>query len=109
MNIHTDQIERIKELGYTETEARFLYIVAMHSGYFTLGQFLTFTQASAENGPILLLRNSSSKVMPPSAIIWAKGRSIISFPGPFTARSKKTTSATAENTRLISSARASSF
>jgi hypothetical protein len=43
MNIRADQIERIKELGYTEAEARFLYIVAIHSGYFTLGQFRTFT------------------------------------------------------------------
>ena len=45
MNIQADQIERIKELGYTEAEARFIYIVAIHSGYFTLRQFLNFTQA----------------------------------------------------------------
>jgi hypothetical protein len=38
MNFPTDHIERIKEFGYTESEARFLYIVAVHSGYFTLGQ-----------------------------------------------------------------------
>ena len=43
MNLRTDEIERIKDLGYTESEARFLYIVAIHSGYFTLGQFRTFT------------------------------------------------------------------
>src|SRR5713226_2177586 len=41
-----DQIERIKELGYTESEARFLYIVAIHSGYFTLRQFRSFTHAT---------------------------------------------------------------
>ena len=45
MNIRADQIERIKELGYTEAEACFIYIVAIHSGYFTLRQFLNFTQA----------------------------------------------------------------
>ena len=45
MNLKADQIERIKELGYTEAEARFIYIVAIHSGYFTLRQFLNFTQA----------------------------------------------------------------
>jgi hypothetical protein len=45
MNIQANQIERIKELGYTEAEARFIYIVAIHSGYFTLRQFLNFTQA----------------------------------------------------------------
>ena len=43
MNFPADHIERIKEFGYTESEARFLYIVAVHSGYFTLGQFRNFT------------------------------------------------------------------
>jgi hypothetical protein len=43
MNFPAEHVERIKELGYTEVEARFLYIVAIHSGYFTLGQFRSFT------------------------------------------------------------------
>jgi len=43
MNFPADHIERIREFGYTESEARFLYIVAVHSGYFTLGQFRAFT------------------------------------------------------------------
>ncbi len=43
MNFPAEHIERIRELGYTEAEARFLYIVAIHSGYFTLGQFRAFT------------------------------------------------------------------
>ena len=33
------------DFGYTEAEARFLYIVATHSGYFTLRQYLRFTGA----------------------------------------------------------------
>ena len=45
MNLRPDQIEQIKELGYTEAEARFIYIVAIHSGYFTLRQFLSFSRA----------------------------------------------------------------
>ncbi len=49
MNFPAEHIERIKELGYTESEARFLYIVAIHSGYFTLGQFRTFANASYGN------------------------------------------------------------
>jgi hypothetical protein len=36
-------IERIRGLGYTEDEARFLYIVANHSGYFVPSQFLVLT------------------------------------------------------------------
>ena len=43
MDFLADHIERIKEFGYTESEAGFLYIVAVHSGYFTLGQFRAFT------------------------------------------------------------------
>jgi hypothetical protein len=45
MKMPADQIGRIAALGYTETEARFLYIVATHSGYFTLRQFLAFAEA----------------------------------------------------------------
>jgi hypothetical protein len=43
MNLPPDHIERIRELGYTDIESRFLYFVAVHSGYFTLGQFRAFT------------------------------------------------------------------
>lgn len=39
--IHT---EALRSLGYTEEEARFLYLVATHSGYFTCQQFLRFIQ-----------------------------------------------------------------
>ncbi len=42
MKLPHDQIETIMGLGYTEIEARFLYIVATHAGYFTLRQFLLF-------------------------------------------------------------------
>ncbi len=42
MNLPPDQVERIATLGYSEAEARFLYIVATHSGYFTLRHFNNF-------------------------------------------------------------------
>jgi hypothetical protein len=45
MNFIEDLIETIAALGYTSTEARFLYLVATHSGYFTLRQFLDFAGA----------------------------------------------------------------
>jgi hypothetical protein len=45
MKLPLDHIERIQELGFTDSEARFLYIVAVHSGYFTLPQFLNFVGA----------------------------------------------------------------
>jgi hypothetical protein len=43
MKIPHVYIERIRALGYTEDEARFLYIVANHSGYFVPSPFLVFT------------------------------------------------------------------
>jgi hypothetical protein len=51
MKMPQEQVERIKELGYTESEARFLYIVAVHSGYFTLGQFRAFTKTAYGKRP----------------------------------------------------------
>ena len=46
MKMPQDQIERIAVLGYTEPEARFLYVVATHSGYFTMRHFNAFTEVS---------------------------------------------------------------
>jgi hypothetical protein len=43
MNIRPAHLDALETLGYTEAEARFLYIVATHSGYFVARQFLTFT------------------------------------------------------------------
>lgn len=45
MNIAPPHLDALKALGYTETEARFLYIVATHSGYFVARQFLAFANA----------------------------------------------------------------
>jgi hypothetical protein len=45
MNIAPAHLASLKALGYTEIEARFLYIVATHSGYFVARQFLAFTGA----------------------------------------------------------------
>jgi len=45
MNIAPAHLGALQALGYTEAEARFLYIVATHSGYFVARQFLAFTSA----------------------------------------------------------------
>ena len=45
MNIAPAHLDALKALGYTETEACFLYIVATHSGYFVARQFLAFAGA----------------------------------------------------------------
>jgi hypothetical protein len=45
MNIARAHLDALQALGYTEAEARFLYLVATHSGYFTARQFLACTGA----------------------------------------------------------------
>ncbi len=47
MNILEDQLAKLHAFGYTEVEARFLYLVATHSGYFTVRQFLDFAGAKS--------------------------------------------------------------
>lgn len=43
MKILSEHIKILRAFGYTESEARFLYIVATHSGYFTPKQFSEFS------------------------------------------------------------------
>ncbi|MGC1107387.1 MAG: hypothetical protein WA876_12695 [Candidatus Acidiferrales bacterium] len=43
MTISSSYLDALQALGYTEPEARFLYLVATHSGYFVARQFLGFT------------------------------------------------------------------
>ena len=45
MNFNDQDIFAIQTLGYTPDEARFLYLVAVHSGYFVPRQFLAFSGA----------------------------------------------------------------
>jgi hypothetical protein len=40
---HQDHFDRLQDFGYNEQEARFLFLAATHSGYFTRHQFLSFT------------------------------------------------------------------
>src|SRR5258708_30550682 len=47
MEFQKSSIENLRSLGYTQDEARFLYLVAMHSGYFSARQYLTFTDAKS--------------------------------------------------------------
>jgi hypothetical protein len=47
--------------GYTEEEARFLYLVATHSGYFTCQQFLKFIQAKPGKCSMAFARKVTEK------------------------------------------------
>jgi hypothetical protein len=45
MSIREDHLAQLHDFGYTGVEAQFLYLVATHSGYFTVRQFLDFAHA----------------------------------------------------------------
>jgi hypothetical protein len=47
MTIHESQLANLRAFGYTDVEARFLCLVATHSGYFTVHQFLDFAHAKS--------------------------------------------------------------
>ena len=47
MNFNPDYITAIESLGYTPVEAQFLYLAAVHSGYFVPRQFLAFSGAKS--------------------------------------------------------------
>ena len=49
MKIAEEHIVALEALGYGEEEARFLYIVATHSGYFVPRQFVAWSGAQPEN------------------------------------------------------------
>src|SRR6266705_4774466 len=57
MSIPEDKIAKLCDFGYTEVEARFLYLVAMHSGYFTVRQFLNFAHAKSGKRNARLVEN----------------------------------------------------
>jgi hypothetical protein len=42
MTLRDEEISALESLGYTKEEARFVYLVAVHSGYFMTRQFLSF-------------------------------------------------------------------
>src|SRR5690348_2649743 len=47
MPIQPDQLATLRSFGYTEVESHFLHLVATHSGYFTVRQFLEFANAKS--------------------------------------------------------------
>jgi hypothetical protein len=51
------QLGKLRDFGYTEMKARLLYLVAVHSGSFTVGRVLNFAKARAARAmPVPLLR-----------------------------------------------------
>jgi len=104
MNLPAAHIERIKDLGYTDSEAHFLYIVAVFSGCFTLGHFRAFTGSAYGKRPTSFAEKLLKQGHATVRDYMGEVPSTISFPGPFMVKSRKTTSATEKSTHLISCA-----
>jgi hypothetical protein len=66
MTFDDQDIAAIQSLGYSPDEARFLYLVAVHSGYFVPRQFLTFTGAKWGSRP----HNFVSKLEKRGHVTW---------------------------------------
>src|SRR5882762_5996191 len=64
MDFRKSSIENLRCLGYTQDEARFLYLVAMHSGYFSARQYLTFAGAKSGEKSMAFTQKVLGKVMP---------------------------------------------
>jgi hypothetical protein len=85
-------IENLRTFGYTGDEARFLYVAATHSGYFSTRQFLQFTGAKSGDRSMsfsqkllgkghatarLLLRNGRVYHLSSRAVYRALGRGVL--------------------------------
>lgn len=76
MNIKNIYLDSLGELGYTETEVRFLYIVGAHSGYFTAQQYLDFAgvkrgcRSDALTKKLLANKHASSEIYRKNARIY---------------------------------------
>ena len=61
MNVPRMYTIALGSFGYTEDEARFLYLVATHSGYFTCQQFVRFIHAKAGKRSLTFVRKLLEK------------------------------------------------
>jgi hypothetical protein len=99
MNIAPVHIDALKALGYTEAEARFLYLVATHSGYFVARQFLAFANAHWGSAPLVSGTSFTPRSMPAPNVSQRAASSTTYSPAGSTTRSTARTSATAGNTK----------
>ena len=98
--------------GYTEDEARFLYLVATHSGYFTCQQFCSIhPRQNLESAASHFVLKAGRKKGHASALVpaFGNGKCLPSFrPGIFTKPSAKIMFDSVANTRPNTSAPGSS-
>lgn len=74
MRFPETSIENLRGLGYTEDEARFLYLVATHSGYFSTRQFLNFTGAKSGDRSMAFTQKVQGKGHSTARLLLRNGR-----------------------------------
>jgi len=74
MHFRESSIENLRSLGYTQDEARFLYLVAMHSGYFSARQYLTFTGAKSGERSMVFTQKVLGKGHATARLLLRNGR-----------------------------------
>jgi len=74
MHFSESSIENLHSLGYTQDEARFLYLVATHSGYFSARQYLTFAGAKTGERSMALTQKVLGKGHATARMLLRNGR-----------------------------------
>jgi len=74
MHLPETSIENLRGFGYTEDEARFLYLVATHSGYFSARQYLAFTGAKSGEKSMAFTQKVLGKGHATSRLLLRNGR-----------------------------------
>jgi hypothetical protein len=74
MHFPETSIENLRGFGYTEDEARFLYLVATYSGYFSARQYLAFTDAKSGEKNMALTQRVLGKGHAAARLLLRNGR-----------------------------------
>jgi hypothetical protein len=74
MHYPETSIENLCGFGYTEDEARFLHLVATHSGYFSARQYLAFTRAKSGEKSMALTQKVLGKGHAAARLLLRNGR-----------------------------------
>src|SRR6267143_169842 len=67
-------IDNLRGFGYTTDEARFLYLVATHSGYFSTRQYLQFTGAKSGDKSVAFTQKVLRKGHATARLLLRNGR-----------------------------------
>src|SRR5260370_39866096 len=81
MHFPETSIENLRGFGYTEDEARFVYLVATHSGHFSARQYLAFTGAKSGEKSMALTQKVLGKGHAAARLLLRNGRVYHLFSG----------------------------